>query len=207
MNRNFKPVMDALLAHLQAAVEFSFTATSVANNPTITSVSSFTGLFAGLPVFGPGMAKGVVINSLDSVAGTITLSQAMTASGTAQSFTTGFLTTGRRVQHWNQVSDQPALFLRRTGVLDQYNGPLSVTILECEAWIYCNSGQNPEISPDDQLSCLEQLVRTSLWLDGGRRETLGGLVEWCRIEGKSDVSPGDQGPQAIARIPIRVRLP
>lgn len=118
-----------------------------------------------------------------------------------------FITTGRRVKHWTQVSDQPAFFLRRTGMMDSHNGSMPIVTMECEAWIYCNAGEDPHVAPDEQLTILETKLRDSLAPNDQMRFTLNGLVYWCRIEGKSDISPGDQGPQAIARIPIHITLP
>jgi len=122
-----------------------------------------------------------------------------------------FATTGRRVQHWTQVSEQPALFLRRTGVMYDYQGLLPIRTLVCEAWIYCNVGQDPDANPDATLTDLEASVLARLAPDvrddDEARFTLGGLVYWCRVEGRSDISPGDQGGQAIARIPILITLP
>jgi hypothetical protein len=118
-----------------------------------------------------------------------------------------FVTVGRRVKHWTQVQDQPALFLRRVGMMDHHNGSMATTTMECEIWIYCNDGSDPDVTPDSVLTALEQEVRAVFTPNDQNRFTIGGLVYWCRIEGKTDVSPGDQGPQAIARIPIRVTLP
>lgn len=121
----------------------------------------------------------------------------------------GFLTTGRRVQHWSQVSAQPALFLRHIGTTDTFSGQLPITTLECEIWIYSNAGENPTVAPDTQLNVLVDAVRAILIPDRepDYRFTIGGLVYWCRIEGRSDYAPGDQGGQAIARIPVRITLP
>lgn len=210
MNHDFEPVMAALFAHLQAAARIDFSADLAAGEATLTEVSVPDVLFAGLPVFGAGIAAGAVIEAIDSDAGMITLSAPAEADGEAVSISTGFLTTGRRVPHWQQVAEQPALFLRRTGVLDEGDQFFTITTLECEAWIYCNAGQDPDRAPDTVLTGLEHLVRTSFAPDadyGDPRFTLGGLAHWCRIEGRTDTSPGDQGPQAIARIPIRVTLP
>jgi hypothetical protein len=210
MNDDFEPVMAALFSHLVAAAALSFTADAVAASAVLENVSSFTDLFVGLPVFGPGVGKGLAIHALDEDAQTVTLTAAVTAGGTAAGFKTGFLTTGRRTPHWSQVSAQPALFLRRIGVTDEAQEPFMRTTLECEAWIYCNAGENPDIAPDEALTVLERLVRNSLKAPGWDDDlhfTLGGLAYWCRIEGRSDISPGDQGGQAIARLPIRVTLP
>jgi hypothetical protein len=207
MSADFEPVMAALFSALQAAATRTFTADATASSATLTSVSSFTGLFAGLPVFGPGVPGGATIASLNAGAGTVTLSAAVSASGSGVGFTTGFLTTGRRVQHWSQVSAQPALFLRRTGTVDDYSGEMPITTLECEVWIYSQAGKDPDAVPDEALSNLDQMVRAAFAADDDMRFTLGGLVYWARIEGKSDYSPGDQGGQGISRIPVRITLP
>lgn len=122
-----------------------------------------------------------------------------------------FITTGRRVKHWNQVSEQPALYLRRTGVLYASDDLMTVRTLICEAWIYCNAGQDPDAAADATLTDLEAKVLARLAPDveddDGARFTLGRLVYWCRPEGRSDVAPGDQGNQSILRLPILVTLP
>lgn len=212
MKTDFRPVMQALFAHLKAAAVIDFTADAETGSSILTDVSRADLLFPGLPVFGPGLVEGVVIDSVDIGAGTVTLSEPVTSGGPSLDFSTGFLSADTRVLHWQQVDAQPALFLRRTGVLDQVDAEnfFSITTLECEAWIYCNAGKNPDANPDDTLTALEKLVRESFIPDGDYgdpRFTLGGLAHWCRIQGKSDVSSGDQGPQAIVRIPILVTLP
>jgi hypothetical protein len=210
MNIAFEPVLAALFANLQAAATINLTADATAGSPVLTGVSNTVGLFAGLPVFGPGVARGATILSIDG--DTVTLTAPVSAAGAAAAFATGFLTTGRRVPHWTQVSDQPALFLRHTGVTDEFDHDqfFSVTTLDCEIWIYSNAGKNPSAAPDVMLACLDQMVRASFAPDGDcgdPRYTIGGLAYWCRIEGKSDYSPGDQGGQAIARLPVRITLP
>lgn len=213
MNTDFGPVLEALMSHLEATTAFPFTADAVAASAVLASVSDFTGLFPGIPVFGPGVPKGATIIALDVGAGTVTLSAPVGASATAGAFAAGFQTFGRRAQHWNQVAAQPALFLRRIGTEDTY-GPdsvWSITTLECELWIYCNAGQDPDVAPDTGLNYLEQLVRQSFSPDppygDDERFTISGLVHWCRFEGRGDSSPGDQGGQAISRLPVRITLP
>jgi hypothetical protein len=210
VNANFEPVMSALFAHLAAAATIPFTATATQNSAALASVSTTAGLFAGLPVFGPGVARGATIESVS--AGAVTLSDPLGAGGSGVSFTTGFLTTGRRAKFWSQVDAQPALFLRRVGATDDYDHDsfFSRTTLECEAWIYANAGKNPDATPDTALANLEQLVRQSLAGDGDYGDpkfTIGGLVYWCRIEGRTESSPGDLNGQAICKMPIRITLP
>jgi hypothetical protein len=69
-----------------------------------------------MPVFGEGVEALARLSSRStSMPETVTLSAPLGADGTSVTFTTGFLTTGRRVKHWTQVTEQPALFLRRIG--------------------------------------------------------------------------------------------
>ena len=212
MNTDFETPMAALFAHMVASAKAVFTADATGDSATLENVSTFAGMLPGLPVFGAGVAAGATIASIDEDASAITLSDALTQSGSAVAFTIGFQTTGRRVIHWGQVPEQPAFFLRRIGVTDHtdHENFFTMTTLECEAWIYSKAGQNPDVAPDTALTVLERVLRDSLAPDGeygDPRFTLGGTVHWCRFEGKSDISPGDQGGQAIARIPIRITLP
>lgn len=121
-----------------------------------------------------------------------------------------FATTGRRVKHWNQVSEQPAFFLRRTGVIYQYDGLMQIRTLVCEAWVYVKV-PDEDVAPDEVLTDIEAKVLARLAPDihddDEARFTLGGLVYWCRVEGRSDMGPGDQAGQAVAKIPILVTLP
>lgn len=204
---SFEPAMNALFASLQAAVTRTFTANATSSSATLASVSNFTGLFVGLPVFGVGVPRNATIASINQGGGTITLSSPLTASGTGVTFTTGFMSTGRRLKHWTQVQAQPALFLRRTGTTDDYSGTLGITTIDCEVWIYCQAGKDPDLVPDVALSNLDMMVRASFAPDDDARFTLGRTVYWCRIEGHSDYSPGDQGGQGISRIPVRITLP
>jgi hypothetical protein len=205
----FEPVMAALFAQLVASATFTFTADATATSAVLANVSSFTGLFAGLPVFGEGVEALAVIQSLDAAAHTVTLSAPLGASGTAVAFTTGFLTTGRRVEHWSKVTEQPALFLRRIGSDDVYSGQMPITDLDCEVWIYSKAGEDPDAIPDEALSNLDWMIRAAFAPDVRGdfvRNTIGGRVYWARVQGRSDYSPGDQGGQGISRIPVRITL-
>lgn len=61
----------------------AFTATVDGSTAVLTAVSSFVGLYKGMAVTGTGIAANSVINSFNAGAGTITLSNNTTASGTA----------------------------------------------------------------------------------------------------------------------------
>ena len=211
---NYRRALTALYSHLVAAASRPFSASATAGEYLLTGVSGvdLEQLVAGIPMFGPGIERGTIITDVDPVGHTITLSLAVGENSTGGSFNTGFLTTGRRVKHWTQVTEQPAMFLRRIGVsysADPQSG-FTITTILCEVWIYCNAGEDPDAVPDDALAALEQMLIESFEPDadyGDTFFTLGGQTYWCRIEGQSDISPGDQDGQAIARIPIRITLP
>jgi hypothetical protein len=210
MNTNFEPAMSALFTRLVAAATVTFTANATAAGATLTDVSDLAGLFPGLPVFGPGVVKGATVLSLDPEALTVTLSAPVGAAAAEATFTTGFLTTGRRVKPWSQVTEQPALFLRRMGTEDVVDETYTITTLLAEIWIYSKAGEDPDAVPDVALSNLDQMVRASLAPDGDYgdpRCTLGGVAYWARIEGRSDYAPGDISSQGISRIPVRITLP
>lgn len=212
MSTDFETPVAALFAHMIAAATIAFTADATADSAILENVSTLAGMFPGLPVFGAGAAEGATILEIDEEAATVTLSDALTQDGSVVDFEIGFQTTSRRVAHWGSVPEQPAFFLRRVGVTDHvdHENFYVMTTLECEAWVYSKAGQNPDIAPDTALTALERMLRESFAPDGDYgdpRFTLAGTVHWCRFEGKSDISPGDQGGQAIARLPIRITLP
>jgi hypothetical protein len=203
-----RPAMQALYSWLQAGSTVTFEAT--ADDDVLSDPSTVTGLIPGLPIFGPGVAQGTLIEAIADDGSSVTLSQPVGEAG-AGTFIVGFLRIGRRVIPWTEVSDQTALFLRRVGftdVADHETGWVTTT-LECEAWLYSNLGQNTDIVPDDVLTALEEMVRACFVPDGDPDDnlcTLGGAVYWARVEGQGAILPGDIGPQAVAHIPIRVTL-
>jgi len=209
VNADFETPLAALLAWWQANCAFSLTADATDGQATLANVSSVAGLFAGLPVTGPGVPNGATIAAVDTVTRTVTLSDQVSGSTARGAFNAGFQTFGRRVKHWTQVEAQPALFLRRIGATDDADEFFTVTTLECQAWIYCDAGQDPDFAPDTGLTALERLVRQSFVADtdyGDPRFTLNRTVHWCRVEGRTLSSAGDQGPQAKSMIPVRITL-
>jgi hypothetical protein len=199
-------VMTALFNVLVGSVATNFTADTSANDPILANPSTSKGLFLGLPVVGGSIPRGSVITSLSP----LTLSLAPTAAATAAPMTTGFLTTGRRLIPWNQVTSQPALFLRDGDEELQYNEiVMQQQDIEAEIWIYSNAGQDPNAVPVTALNNLIDAIQCALRPDapGTNRFTLGGLVHWCRLEGRLIKDPGDTSGQAIALVPVVITVP
>lgn len=199
-------VMTALFAALIASVKTSFTADTAIGSATLSSPSTSQGLFAGLPVFGAGVPRGAVIDTLTP----LTLDQPATANGTAVALTTGFLTFSRRFKFWTAVTEQPALFLRDADEDLHYpNTSLQIQTMKAEIWIYSNAGQNPDVAPVIALNNLLDAVQAAFASDRPmeNRFTLGGLVHWCRLIGKIEKSPGDLDGQAIAVADVEIIVP
>lgn len=207
---NHEAILSALFELLVASVVVSFTGDTTEGSSVVANLSATAGLFVGLPVFGAGVPSGAMVDDFDPVAMTLTLSQNATASATAVPLKTGFRTTGRRVKRWTEVSEQPALFLRLTADEDVYpNIIISKTTLEAEIWVYSQAGRNPDAVPGIALSGLVDAIRAALKPDNRMLQqlTLGGLVNSCRIEGRTVFDPGDLDGQAKAVLPIKILCP
>ncbi len=211
MNTDLEPVLSGLLSYVAGKVAVSFTGNTSNGSAVISNVSDFTGLFLGIGVVGPGVPINTAVGIMDTVAHTLTLSQAVTADGTGATFDAGFLTVTRRVKWWSETDNQPALGLRHTGDEDQFpeNGILSETTVEAEFWIYSRAGADEDEIPDAWLNNLCKAVRLALAPDDSfqHRFTIGGLCHWCRIEGKSEYDDGSLDGQSKATMPVKITLP
>ncbi len=206
MRPSRESVMTALFNALVASVQTSFTADTQAGSTTLSNPSKTAGLFIGLPVFGGSIPRGSVIETLTP----LTLSLAPTANGRTVALTTGFLTFSRRLKRWQDVTAQPALFLREADEeLEYQNNILQRQTMKAEVWIYSNAGQNPDASPGSALNNLLDAVQAAFAPDDSMqyRFTLGGVVEWCRLVGKIEKSPGDLDGQAIAVAEVEITVP
>ncbi len=199
-------VMTALLDTLVAAVQTQLTANVNSQDPVLYQPSTTAGLFIGLPVFGAGVPRGAVIESLSP----LTLSMPATANGSNVSLTTGFLTFGRRLIPWTQLAAQPALFVRDPNEQLEYNNIiLQQQVINAEIWIYSRAGENPDVAPITALNNLLDAVQDAMAPDDPmqQRFTLGGLVHWCRMSGRVEKSPGDLDGQAIAVADVEIIVP
>jgi hypothetical protein len=118
----------------------------------------------------------------------------------------GFITTSRRLRHWSDVApiEQPALFQaqgseqaqRTTGFAPKWT-------LEAKLYLYVNTSD--ALSPAQALNpLLDAVVAALAPLPQQERQTLGGLVHDCRIEGAIETDEGMLGDQAVCIIPIRI---
>jgi len=124
----------------------------------------------------------------------------------------GFVTTSRRLKHFNNVAPdaRPALFITQGNQTEVPVKGLDAKVeLEAEVYIYIHENDSA-IPPSVQLNQMIDRVRTKLAPDHPdmcEYQTLGGLVEHCWIEGTIEVFEAVEGmldDQGIAIIPIRI---
>jgi len=121
-------------------------------------------------------------------------------------------TASRRLLHWGDVApaQQPAMFL--TQVSEQ---PQTVSHqptkwkLNVKVWLYANAetdaGQTASSVLNPLLDAIQAAVAPNF--SGLETQTLGGLVEWVRVEGNIETDEGLLGDQAVAVIPLTILVP
>lgn len=122
----------------------------------------------------------------------------------------GIITASRRLQHWSDVpaNAQPALFQsQKTTLYTPKKGfPAKVT-LQCEIYLYTNSGNDLTVTPSTQMNALTDLIDAALAPSPVTGfQTLGDTVSHCWIEGEIITDEGALGPQAISIIPINILI-
>jgi hypothetical protein len=118
----------------------------------------------------------------------------------------GFITTSRKLRHWADVSpiEQPALFQAQGGeTAIRTTGFTAKWELSVKLYLYAHTGGG--LAPTSVLNPLVDAVIAALApLPAIERQTLGGLVHDCRIDGTIETDEGVLGDQAVAIIPIRI---
>ena len=121
-----------------------------------------------------------------------------------------YKTSSRRLKFWQDVTAQPALFVRHVGdeVMPRATRIPGKLVIEAEAWVYSKGGADPDVAPETSLNALLDSIEAAIQPAAAQEvQTLGGLVTHCWIEGKIELHPGDIGGQAIAVVPIRMLVP
>lgn len=121
----------------------------------------------------------------------------------------GFVTTSRRLRSFADVPEQPAAFVSSGDELfAQTTGlPYSVT-LEAKLVIYHRVGTDETAIPDEETSLIMDAVQAALNPpDVDERQTLGGLVHHCWIDGTVLKDSGDLDGQAVIVVPIKMLVP
>jgi hypothetical protein len=131
-------------------------------------------------------------------------------SSTSASGLVGFTTASPKLKHWNDVPPN-----RAAGVLPQ-PGPADADAAagagRPAAWhldYSAGSTSTPRARPirprRSTRSSMRSRPRSTRWLR--HPQTLGGLVQWARIEGTIETFEGTLGDQEVALIPFRLLAP
>lgn len=120
-----------------------------------------------------------------------------------------FVTTSRRLCHWSDVPaiEQPALFVAQGGEqASTTTGQPTRWELEGQVYVYArvDDGAVPGTVMNPLMDAITAVLAPA---NPMQRQTLGGLVEWVRIDGRIETDEGVLGDQAVAIIPIRILVP
>jgi len=117
----------------------------------------------------------------------------------------GIATFDRRLRHWEEVppAEQPALFMLAAGQTVESTGR-GLPALRVNVNLYLYSRTDGPDSQNDLLDALDDALEPD---DGECENTLGGLVESCRIEGQIETDEGLLDRQSVAIVPIVILVP
>jgi hypothetical protein len=124
----------------------------------------------------------------------------------------GWATLSRRLKLWSDVAsaDQPALFVTEHAENVAYASESlpGKTALNVDLFVYISAGRDTLSIPARDLNvALDALAACLAPPPGSDRQTLGGLVTHCRIEGRIVKDPGDLDGQGLALVPIKILAP
>lgn len=123
---------------------------------------------------------------------------------------TTWKTVSNRLRLWGDVSpdQQPYACLVTHNETDEYRGlGLLRRRLNLGVWCYTRSDSSPG---GPQLDTLLEAFEAAFNVaddPSHNTNTLGGLVYWCRIEGRVFKDPGDLDNQTMLIVPICVEMP
>lgn len=135
--------------------------------------------------------------------------QGMTFAPMVQGATT-WKTVSNRLRLWGDVGpdQQPAAFLVTHKEMDEYRGlGLVRRRLELLIWCYTRSDSDPGGPQLDTLMEAFEAAFNVVDDNSTGSNTLGGLVYWCRIEGRVFKDPGDLDNQTLLIVPLVVEMP
>ena len=127
--------------------------------------------------------------------------------------TPGLNLSSRRLRMWTEVAsaDQPALFLVQKADSAKIVTKIpTVWTLHADIILYGNNGgqDDRDSAPMTQLNpIIDAIVAKLLPPADAVEQTLGGLVERCRIEGEIITDEGILGDQAVVVIPLTILVP
>jgi hypothetical protein len=118
-----------------------------------------------------------------------------------------FVTTSRLLKHWADVpaTQRPALFQTQKNETAQKSNPGLPTVWHLEATLYIYVSTRGATSPGEVLNPILDAIDAAMdFSSPGNPQTLGGLVQWARIEGTIETYEGTLGNDECALVPIKM---
>ena len=122
----------------------------------------------------------------------------------------GLVTVSRRLQNVQDVQPEafPAAFQLQGQQDTRYSGATPAANTWRADWLLYAHDDNPDSAPSIQLNGLiDAAVALLAPSPGFDKQSLGGLVEYCAIDGAIQVFEGVLGNRAVAVLPITIVLP
>ena len=118
----------------------------------------------------------------------------------------GLVTTSRKLLHWDDVqpTQMPALFMAQGGqIAKPVTGRPTVWELNAALWIYVSTegSDNPGSVLNPLVDAITALLANPI---AGFPQTLGGIVQWARVEGECVTSEGTLGQIEVIKIPVKM---
>jgi len=135
--------------------------------------------------------------------------QIMSALFALVSGSSPFVTKARRLKLWTDVSEaeKPAIFqYERDDIYSNGKQYLPIVEMNVELYVYTAPGMDSGVTPISMLNPLLDAIDSALRPGpaANGRQTLGGLVSHCYIDGKVMKDPGDIDGDGIAVIPVKI---
>ena len=120
----------------------------------------------------------------------------------------GLVIASRRLKHYSDVSpsEQPAMFVTQAAqFVKQTKGLPSQYTLDAKIWVYTND-PDPTKAPAQAINDIMDQVDAILKpTTPANKQTLGGLVEHCWIDGEIITDEGTLGDQSVAIYTIKMQ--
>jgi hypothetical protein len=122
---------------------------------------------------------------------------------------TGLTTVSRRLQNVQDVQPEsfPAAYQLQGQQMAKYQGATPSLLTWKADWLLYVHDADLSSAPSTQLNALIDAASNVLTpAPGFERQTLGGLVEYCAVDGNIQVFEGVLGDRAVAVLPITIVL-
>lgn len=118
----------------------------------------------------------------------------------------GVLTSSRQLKHWDDVNEFPAVFQSQKTEIANKSGrgiPTRWTLLvDIYVYVKVETGQPSSPALNEMLDYITDALAAPEPIDN--KQTLGGLVEDCWIDGQITTDEGTLGELAVAIIPVHI---